>query len=122
MLFVFSIGLLTNLYFFLGFALFSNIRIRKLFKSGTIQSKGPLQIVLGFALGLSLAVLLNGVLFMGQMWPNGGALIKVGLGMTMLLAAALLVFFFIKQERIFLTMLLRALLFIAVGLYYFPVF
>ncbi|MBV6483895.1 MAG: hypothetical protein KFKLKKLM_00356 [Flavobacteriales bacterium] len=67
---VFVFCLLSSLYFYFGFALFNNIRLRHIFKKDSYANVSKSRIIGGIALGLSLSFAVIGFLFKAQRWPG----------------------------------------------------
>jgi hypothetical protein len=62
--------LLSSLYFYFGFALFNNIKLRHIFKKDSYADVSTGRIIGGIALGLSLSFAVIGFLFKAQHWPG----------------------------------------------------
>ncbi len=62
--------LLSSLYFYFGFALFNNIKLRLIFKKDSYVGVSTGRIIGGIALGLSLSFAVIGFLFKAQHWPG----------------------------------------------------
>lgn len=63
-------SLLSSLYFYCGFALFNNIRLRHIFKKDSYVGVSTGRIIGGIALGLSLSFAVIGFLFKAEHWPG----------------------------------------------------
>jgi glucan phosphoethanolaminetransferase (alkaline phosphatase superfamily) len=69
-LFTFSMMILSFIYFYLGFILFNNIRLRKVFKKESYKGISKLKIVGAICTGSALSLITIGFLFKGQHWPG----------------------------------------------------
>ena len=79
--------LLSSLYFYCGFALFNNIRLRLIFKKDAYADVSTGRIIGGIALGLSLSFAVIGFLFKAQHWPgaNSHLIISIFSGVVILI-------------------------------------
>src|SRR5690606_37881527 len=81
---VFSFVILSLMYFFLGFALFNNIGLRRLIKKQTFLDISSLRILGGVGAGFSLSLLLIGILFKVMFWPGSYTNLLIGTLLTCL--------------------------------------
>ena len=93
---VLSLSTVSLLYTYLSFALFNDIRLRKIFNKGSYEGIGSKRIVGGIFTGLALSITTIGLLFKFQSWP--GASFNLGLGLIGLLIV--LIVGLIKYQRI----------------------
>jgi hypothetical protein len=79
--------LLSSLYFYCGFALFNNIRLRLIFKKDSYKEISTGRIIGGIALGLSLSFSIIGFLFIAQHWPGASfhLIISISSGIVILI-------------------------------------
>lgn len=68
--------------YYFAFALFNNIRLRTIFKSSSYRYTNTKRIVGSVVLGLSLSLVIIGLLFKLQLWP--GAAIQLNTGLVFL--------------------------------------
>lgn len=89
--------LLSSLYFYFGFALFNNIRLRLIFKKDSYVGVSNGRIIGGIALGLSLSFAVIGFLFKAQHWPgaNSHLIISIFSGVVILIISLIK---FIKKK------------------------
>lgn len=76
----FALTFLAILYYPLGFALLSGIRLRKIFKKESYFGKTPVQILIAIGAGMAFSVLCCGILFRLQNWP--GAMVQLYTGLA----------------------------------------
>ena len=77
-LFVLSAMGLSTLYFSMSTFLINHVRLRDLTKRSTFSDIRSKELVLGALVGLSLAVIIVGILFKWMAWPNGNVQLLVG--------------------------------------------
>lgn len=66
---VFSFLMISGLYMYLSFALFNNVRLRKIFNKESYKGVSVMRIVGAILVGLALSATTIGVLFKFQSWP-----------------------------------------------------
>lgn len=67
------------LYFPLGFAFFTRVRLRKLFKNDSYKHLKPVDIILSIFTGIGFQSLIIGLLFQLQYWPGANIMSLSGL-------------------------------------------
>ena len=92
---ILAFGILSLLYFFLGFALFNQIRFRDIFKKISYQNIKPLRILGAVGTGISLSITLNGILFKVMFWPGSYTNMIVGIFSLLIIV----VFSLIKNSK-----------------------
>lgn len=70
------------MYYFLGFALFNQIQLSKIFNRDSYKGISKLRILGAVGAGIGLSMICNGVLFKVQNWPSGLSSLDLGLGLT----------------------------------------
>lgn len=80
---VLSLSTVSTFYMYLSFALFNNIRLRKIFKKGSYKVISKMRIIGAILIGLALSITTVGLLFKFQSWP--GASFNLGFGLFGLL-------------------------------------
>lgn len=85
---VLSLSSLTMIYFYLSFALFNDIRLRKIFKKESYKGISTLRIVGAIGAGLALSITIVGLMFKFQSWP--GASFNLGIGLVGLLIVTII--------------------------------
>ena len=78
-LFVFSVSFLVMIYFYLGFALFNEIPLKGIFKKKSYENIHGLRIIGAVFSGMSLSMILAGILFKIQHWPGENTQLASGL-------------------------------------------
>lgn len=76
---VLSLLSISMIYFYFGFALFNNIRLRKITKKESYEGISTKRIVGGIGSGFVLSISTIGILFKFQSWPGASMQIWVGL-------------------------------------------
>jgi hypothetical protein len=76
---VLSLSSISVIYMYLGFALFNNLRFRKIFKKESYKEISTKRIVGGIGAGLALSVSAIGILFKFQSWPGASANLIMGI-------------------------------------------
>ncbi len=76
---VLGISLLGVLYFLFGFALFNGIGFGGILKKESYRDTNALRILIAIGLGISLSILVTGLLFKLQLYPGAGTMQVVGL-------------------------------------------
>jgi hypothetical protein len=76
---VVSVGILSVFYMYLGFTIFCDIPLSKMFKKETYADINKNRIVGAFALGMGISASLIGLLFKVLMWPNSQTQLQIGL-------------------------------------------
>lgn len=82
---VLALSTVSTLYMYLSFALFNDIRLRKIFKKDSYKGINAMRIVGAILTGFALSMTTIGLLFKFQSWP--GASFNLGLGLFGLLIA-----------------------------------
>lgn len=87
------------LYFFFGFALFNNIRIRGIFKRNSYKNISVLRILGSIFVGICLSITVIAILFHFQVWPGAIAMMYLWpIGMILVLLAVLSKWFLTKDS------------------------
>lgn len=76
---VLSLSSISMIYFYLGFALFNNLRFRKIFKKESYKEISTKRIVGGIGVGLTLSISAIGILFKFQSWPGASVNLIMGI-------------------------------------------
>jgi len=117
--FVLGWSLLSMFYFYLSFAYFNNVGLRRLFKRDSYSGIGAMRIILAVISGIALSVLCIGCLFKMQFWPGADINLLVGLVLTALVLIPISILALKSQMAIFKRALYRLVFFGAVGLFLF---
>ncbi len=94
---VLSFTFLSVIYMYFGFALFNNIRFRKIFKKETYKEISTKRIIGGVSAGFALSVSVVGIMFKFQSWP--GASFNLYSGIAMLTVIAIISIIKMKKSR-----------------------
>lgn len=76
---VFSLALVAMLYFYLGFALFNEVKLRNAFKKSSYTNLPKLNLIFAIAFGISLSIITIGFLFKFMLWPGANFNLMIGL-------------------------------------------
>ena len=88
---VLTFSTLSTLYFYFGFALFNDIRLRKIFKKDSYKNISSLKILGAIGAGLALSMTTIGLMFKFQSWPGADFNLIVGLsGMFIVTSVAII--------------------------------
>lgn len=116
LLLVMSATLLSLLYYLFGFALFNQIAGREILQRAAYSNTNARQIVFAIGFGMTLSVLILGMLFRLMMYPGGMFMLIIGLGSTLLFLLIALFFFQKDRNSLFRETLIRALIFGSIGI------
>ncbi len=75
---ILSLSGLSCLYFYFGFALFNKISFRRIFKKESYQSISTWRIIGSIATGISISIVLLGILYRIFRWPFGNEMLIIG--------------------------------------------
>lgn len=75
---IITISTLSIVYFYFGFALFNNIRLRKVLKKESYKDVSALRIVGAVITGIALSTMTIGVMYALMFWPGSNAMLIVG--------------------------------------------
>ena len=108
--------LLMNLYFYLGFTIYLDIPLKKLFSKSAYAGLSPLRVIGSVALGWTLSLIMSGLFFYIQHYP--GTQLALSLGGGLLLIISLVVFIKYKKTKaaFYRNMLYRCEIYMAVTL------
>lgn len=95
---VFSLGLVSSLYFYFGFGLFNSIKFRNIFKKESYATISSGNLIFGVGFGLALSILVIGFLFKFMLWP--GANLMLSIGLALLIIALLAYLIFLKMNKV----------------------
>ena len=85
---VLALSTLSIIYFYLGFALFNDIRLRKIFKKDSYKEISSSRILGAVGAGITLSMTTIGLMFKFQSWP--GADLNLGVGLFGLLIVTII--------------------------------
>ena len=90
---VVSLCFLSMLYFFLGFALFNDIPLKRIFKRESYQAISPARLIGTIGLGFSFSEITFGMLFKIQHYPGSATQLVGGLFFTIIILIVALIRF-----------------------------
>ncbi|GAO27842.1 hypothetical protein [Geofilum rubicundum] len=76
---VLTLLILSTIYFYFGFALFNDIRLRQVLKKDSYRDISSLRILGAVGAGLALSSTTNGIMFQFQSWPGADFILGAGL-------------------------------------------
>ncbi len=110
-----GLSLLAQLYFIFGFALFNQIRFRKIGRK-SFSEVGSAKIIGAIGSGIPTALVILGILFKIQLWQGRDDL----LGTSLYLLLPVVIFLFLKRsDRYYRVMIKRVSVLTLVGLFFF---
>jgi hypothetical protein len=118
---VLSLSSLSVIYMYLGFALFNNIRFRKIFKKETYKEISTKRIIGGIGTGLALSVSLIGILFKFQSWPGASANLIMGIVTLSIVAIISLIKMKKSEDDYYSNILKRIAIFGAICIFLFSI-
>ncbi|MDA9261794.1 hypothetical protein N9P38_00375 [Flavobacteriales bacterium] len=95
---VLSLGLVASFYFYFGFGLFNNIKLKHLLKKENYSSIPKPNIAFGFLFGISLSLIIFGFLFKFMIWPNANFILITGI--IFLLVCLAFYFVLLSQKKV----------------------
>ena len=98
---------LSVIYFYFGFALFNDIRLRTIFKRSSYEGISSARIIIAILSGISLSGLAIGLLFKSQLWPGSSTMILIGIFGSCLSSIMALFVFSVKAPKLFRYLLSR---------------
>lgn len=114
---VLLLSFLSLLYFHLGFAIFNNIRLRKIFNKESYKNISRLKIFGSIATGLTLSIMVIGILFKVMHWPGASVNLIFGF-IGILIVSIISVIKYLKTKSLYYTKILnRNLVFGAIALF-----
>jgi hypothetical protein len=116
MLFILTIMLLTFIYFFLGFALFNNIKFRKIIKKESYVNISSLKTLGAVSAGISLSITAIGILFKVMFWPGSYTNLKFGIISLIIITIISLVKNFKSKSDFYNKILKRSILFAGIAI------
>jgi hypothetical protein len=115
-LMILSLGFLSILYFYFGFALLNGIPLRKIFKKSSYSSISSMRIVGAIGTGIGLSTAIIGVLFKFMSWPGSYFMLIIGLLFVSVFFFYSLVKLFMNQSAFYINIICRVAFFGGIGL------
>lgn len=97
------------LYFYLGFALFNNIRFRKIFISESYKGIGSRRLGTAIGAGVSLSIITMGIMFTLLSYPMARTLLTCGSGLAVIILILALVKNIREKNDFYTSIFLRCL-------------
>ncbi len=116
------LGILAMFYYLLSFALFNNIKLKKIFEKSAYSETNAKRIIGSIGIGIGLSTLIMGGLFKIQLFPGAKPQLFAGL-LVCSTAFAISIIFYLKNKSMFFKgILTRLIIFIPMGfaLYFIP--
>jgi hypothetical protein len=113
---VLTLFILTSIYFYLGFALFNGIRFRQIFKKESFKGISNLKMVGAVGTGFSLSMIIIGILFFIQSWPDPKASIIMGLTLILIIMTISLFKYWKTRSKYYKNILIRIVIIASIGL------
>jgi hypothetical protein len=115
-LYIFSMGVLSSMYFYFGFLLFNDIRLRNIFKREAYQGISTWRIFGGIATGLALSIVFIGMLFKGQHWPGASFNLIVGIVLSLVIGVIVIIKYGKDQSLYYKNILVRISISVLIGI------
>jgi uncharacterized protein (TIGR02145 family) len=103
---VFSLTILSLIYFPFGFAFFSQIKLKRIFRKDSYQGLSALKIIGAFSAGIALSAVCMGILFRLQHYIGGELYLIIGLVSTFIVLIIALIKF-VKNKTAFYTRIFK---------------
>nr|WP_294936502.1 hypothetical protein [uncultured Flavobacterium sp.] len=112
---VLQLTTISLLYFVLGFAIFNSIRLRRIFKKESYQNVSGLRIVGAIGTGMTLSIVIIGILFTVMQWPGASFNLLIGLVFTAIISLVSIIKYLMSKSAYYKKILVRTLGFGAVA-------
>ena len=107
---------LSCLYYILGFALFNNIPLRKIFKADSYKGIGTWRILTAIGTGIALSILTIGIVCSALNYPMAGTFLVVGIVLTAIIIILALTKNAQEKEQFYRNIILRCLVFLIIAI------
>ncbi|MDA3909924.1 MAG: hypothetical protein PF448_01030 [Bacteroidales bacterium] len=107
---------LSSIYFYLSFALFNGIRLRKVLKKGSYKGIGALRIIGAIGAGSALSITLVGMAFKIELLPGGNFEIMIGLILLSIIGIIAVIKLIQTKSSFYKNIMLRIVIFGILGL------
>lgn len=91
-LLILSLSALSSMYFYFGILLFNGIRLREIFKKDSYLNLSKKRLIGSLVLGISLSILVIGILFKIELWPRANNMLLPGLFLLVIILITLFYF------------------------------
>jgi len=106
---------LSCLYFCLGFALFNNIALRKIFEADSYKGIGTWRILIAIGAGLALSILTIGFMFAILSYPLAKTLLVVGIVLAAIIITLALIINAQEKNQFYSNIILRSSAFVIIA-------
>lgn len=106
---------LSCLYFILGFALFNNIPLRKIFNADSYNGLGTWEILIAIGTGLALSILTIGFMFAILSYPLAKTLLVVGIVLAAIIITLALIINAQEKNQFYSNIILRSSVFVIIA-------
>ncbi len=106
---------LSLLYFYLGFAIFNGIHLRKIFTAESYTGLGPWRIGVAIGTGIAISQITIGIMSTVLDYPMAKTLIQVGLVFTSVMLLVALIRSAREKHRLYWNIILRCAVFIIIA-------
>ena len=110
---------LSCLYYILGFALFNNIPLRRIFDADSYQGVGTWKILIAIGTGITFSILTIGFMFTILSYPMAKTLLIVGIVLAAILIALALIKNAQEKNQFYRNITLRCLVFLILAVIFF---
>lgn len=114
-LIIFSLTILSFLYCWLSFFFLNNIRLREVFKKSAYKGIGPKRWIYVVVSGMSVSILILGIIFKLMFWPGGEIIVCMGAILSLFIFILALLKFGDTKERFYKKIILRFFPYVFVG-------
>ena len=106
---------LSCLYYILGFALFNNIPLRKIFKADSYKGIGTWEILIAIGTGIALSILTIGFMFTILSYPMAKTLLIVGIVLAAIITTLALMKNAQEKNQFYRNIILRSFVFVIIA-------
>jgi uncharacterized membrane protein len=106
---------LSCLYYILGFALFNNIPLRKIFKADSYKGIGTWRILIAIGTGIALSILTIGIMCSALNYPMAVTFLVVGIVLTAIIITLALIRNAQEKNQFYRNITLRSFVFVIIA-------
>jgi len=117
-LLVLSLGVLSMLYMYLGFAFFNNIKFKEIFKKKSYVDTNKKRLIGAIGTGFTLSMAVVGILFKIQLYPGAETQLMVGIGGLIIVSIISIIKMLKKSEKFYKSILIRVVIFGAICVFF----
>lgn len=116
-LFVVSVGSLSNVYYFLSIGLFNDISFKKMFKKKSYEGISTLRIIGSVAAGFAFSIAIIGILFKIQHYPGANMMLILGFASSLIVIVISVIKYVSKGSKFYIGIIKRAIILCAFGIF-----